>query len=438
LSDQPRGQLPRRLNLVSAVAAIVGITIGSGIFRTPSEVASQAGDAGAMLALWIAGGLLTLCFAFLLAELGAMFPESGGLYAFVREAWGPLPAFVFGWTYLLINPAGWGAIAVVFAEYLGKFVPLTDTGRRGVAIGLVLLLAVANYRSVRLGASIQNTLTFLKVVGLFALALVILALGNPAGGALAAPMAFAPASSAGFLLALVAVLWAYEGPVTFCSIIGEVRDPQRNVPRALFIGVGVVMLLYLAVNLAYLYVLPLGVIAASPLVAADAAGQVLGAGAAAFVAALVMVSTLGSVAGTSMADPRVFYAMARDGNFFAATGRVHPRFETPHVAIVAATVVACAYLSIRTFEQLAATYVLGLMPLYALAAAGVARLRRTRPGARRPYRCPAHRTALALYLAATAIVVGNALVHAPGITAINLGITAAGIPVYFAWKKFRR
>src|SRR5262245_58586856 len=438
LNDLPAGQLPRRLSLVSAVAVIVGVTIGSGIFRVPSEVAAHAGEAGAVLGVWIAGGLLMFCFALLLAELGAMFPQAGGLYVFVREAWGPLAAFLFGWSYLLIIPAGWGAIAVVFAEYLGKYVPLAETGRRAVAIGLVLLLAAGNYRSVVVGASIQNALSLLKVVGLLALALFILALGNPAGGAYAASASGTPASAAGFLLALVAVLWAYDGPAACCSMIGEVRDPQCNVPRALFIGVGAVMLLYLSVNVAYLYILRVDVIARSPLVAADAAQQVLGAGASAMISALVMVSTLGAVAASSMSDPRVFFAMARDGNFFASTGRIHPRFRTPHVAILVATAVACAYLGIRTFEQLAATYVLGLLPFYVLAAAGVARLRRTRPDAARPYRCPGHKVALLLYVGAAAVTLGTALIHAPGITMLNIAISAAGVPVYYAWKRFAR
>lgn len=438
MSEQPAGQLPRRLGLFSAVAVVIGIMIGSGIFRVPSGAATEAGSAGAMLLVWVAGGVLTLCFALLLAELGAMYPHAGGLYGFVRAAWGPLPAFVFGWTYLLINPAGWAAISMVFAEYLGKFVPLSEPGRRGVALGLILALAIANYHSVRLGAAIQNAFSCAKIVALLGLAFFILALGDPAGGTFAQPISWSPSSAAGFLLALVLVLWAYDGLATFCSMIGEVREPQRNVPRALLIGIGLVMLLYLAVNVAYLYVLPLDMVARSPLVAADASARVLGTGAAAVISALVMVSTLGAVACSSMADPRVFFAMARDGNFFATIGGIHPRFETPHVAIIAATAIACTYVSIRSFEQLAATFVLGLIPMYALATLGVARLRRSHPDAPRPYRCPAYRLVLVLYVAAAATVLGSALIQTPGVAAVNLGLSAAGIPAYYAWKRLRR
>lgn len=438
MSEPAPDQLPRRLNLAAAVAVVAGVTIGSGIFRVPAEAATQSGSAGGLLLVWVAGGLLTLCFALLLSELGAMYPRSGGLYAFIREAFGELAAFVYGWTFLLINPAGWAAIAMVFAEYLGKFVPMTDVSRRGVAVGLIVLLASANYRSVLLGAGIQNAFTFAKVVALVSLAIFVMTLGDPATGSFATGFSWAPATLPGFLLALVAVLWAYEGASSFCNLAGEVKNAQRNVPRALLLGVGGVMLVYLAVNVAYLYILPLEAIQNSPLVAAEAAGRVLGAGASALISGLVMVSTFGSLAGVTMSEPRLFFAMGRDRNFFAATGRVHPRYQTPHVAIMVATGIACAYVSVRTFEQLAATFVLGLMPFYALAVLGVWRLRRTRPGAERPYRAFGYPWVLVLYLGAIALVLGNALIHTPAIALVNVAISLAGIPVYFLWKKFYR
>ncbi len=431
-------QLPRRLNLATAVATVAGVTIGSGIFRVPAEVATQTGSAGGMLLVWVAGGLLTLCFALLLSELGAMYPRSGGLYAFIREAFGDLAAFVYGWTFLLINPAGWAAIAMVFAEYLGKFVPLTDFSRRAVAVSLIILVASANYRSVMLGASIQNVFTFVKVVALVSLALFVMALGDPAGGAFATEIDWAPATLPGFLLALVAVLWAYEGASSFCNLAGEVRSAQRNVPRALMLGVGGVMIVYLAVNVAYLYILPLDAIQGSPLVAADAAGRVLGTGASSLISGLVMVSTFGALAGLTMSEPRAFFAMGRDRNFFAATGRIHPRYQTPHIAIMVATGIACIYVSIRTFEQLAATFVLGLMPFYALAVLGVWRLRRTRPDVERPYRSFGYPWVLILYVAAVLLVLGNALIHTPKIALLNVAISLIGIPVYFIWKKLYR
>ncbi|HXV41291.1 MAG TPA: amino acid permease [Steroidobacteraceae bacterium] len=438
MSAAPPGQLPRRLNLATAVATIAGVTIGSGIFRVPAEVATQAGSAGGMLLVWVAGGLLTLCFALLLAELGAMHPRAGGLYVFIRESFGELAAFVYGWTFLLVNPAGQAAIAMVFAEYLGKFVPMAEPGRRAVAVSLLVLVGAANYRSVMLGAGIQNVFSFAKVVALVSLAIFVMTLGDPTAGSFATGVSWAPASLPGFLLALVAALWAYEGASSFCNMAGEVRHPQRNVPRALMLGVGGVMLVYLAVNVAYLYILPLPAIQASPLVAADAAAQVLGAGASALIAGLVMVSTFGSLAGLMMTEPRLFFAMGQDRNFFASTGRIHPRFETPHVAILVMMGIACGYASVRTFEQLAATFVLGLMPFYALAVLGVWRLRHRRPDAERPYRAFGYPWILALYVAAVLVVLGNALIHAPGIAVLNIALSLLGIPIFFAWKKFYR
>jgi APA family basic amino acid/polyamine antiporter len=438
MSSGPANQLPRRLNLATAVATVAGVTIGSGIFRVPAEVAVQSGSAGGMLLVWVAGGLLTLCFALLLSELGAMYPHSGGLYAFIREAFGELAAFVFGWTFLLIAPAGWAAIAMVFAEYLGKFAPLTDVSCRAVAISLIILVASANYRSVMLGAGIQNMFTFAKVVALVSLALFVLAVGDPAGEAFASEIDWTPATLPGFLLALVAVLWAYEGAQSFCNLAGEVKSAQRNVPRALLLGVSGVMIVYLAVNVAYLYILPLDAIQNSPLVAADAAGRVLGTGASSLISGLVMVSTFGALAGLTMSEPRVFFAMGRDRNFFEATGRIHPRYATPHIAIIVATGIACTYVSIRTFEQLAATFVLGLMPFYALAVIGVWRLRRTRPDVERPYRSSGYPWILVLYVAAVLLVLGNALIETPKIALLNVAISLVGIPVYFIWKKLYR
>ena len=268
--------------------------------------------------------------------------------------------------------------------------------------------------------------------------LFILALGDPAGGSFASAHRLGADATAGFLLALVAALWAYEGLATFCSLAGEVRDPHRNVPRALFIGVGVVMLLYLAVNLAYLYILPLDVIQRSPLVAADASQRVLGTGASALISALVMVLDVRRGRVLSMTEPRVFFAMARDRNFFASIGRIHPRFETPYVAIMAATVIACTYVSDP--ELRAAGGDIRARPDAVLRPGRARRreLRRTRPDVVRPYRSSAYASVLVALRPAAAIVLGNALIHAPQITPINVGISAAGIPVYFVWKKFYR
>lgn len=434
--DATHTELPRRLGLVTATLTVAGIIIGSGIFRVPADVAANAGTPLAMLLVWVAGGALTLCLALSYGELATLFPRNGGTYVYVREGFGRGAAFVYGWTFLLINPSAWSAIALVFAEYAGQFVPLTDLQERLLAVTLILALAAANYTSVRLGAGIQNLATFAKAVALTTLALFVIGLGDRESGALAAGAGgFAGATVPGFLLALVAVLWAYDGAPGMCAVAGEIRDPQRNLPRAMIVGVGAVMLIYLVVNVAYLWVLPFEAVKASPLVASDAMSVVLGRVASSLVAALVMVSTFGAVAGLIMTDPRQFFAMARDGNFFSKIGALHPRFMTPHVATVFAAVIACLYVSIRTFEELAATFILGIVPFYALAAAAVLRLRRARPALVRPYRTPGYPWVPLFYVLGVVVIMVNAIVEAPVITLINIGISLAGIPVYLVWRR---
>ena len=301
----------------------MGITIGSGIFRVPSSVAQSVDSVGAIALLWILGGVLSLCLALSLSELASMFPRPGGIFVFLREAYGPVVAFVFGWTFLLINPASWAGISLIFAEYLGHFVPLDAAEKRWVAAALIALITVANYRSVPLAAAVQNVATSAKALALLGLAVVIFALGKGSDGALAAPVSFTVSSWGGFGVALIGVLFTYEGAAAFCALSGEVRDPARNLPRALLYGVALVTALYLLVNAAYLYVLPIDALKNSSLVAADAMTRVAGHSAASLISALVMLSTFGAVAATAIADPRVFCSMAREGLFFQALGKVH-------------------------------------------------------------------------------------------------------------------
>ncbi len=442
--------LPRRLSVWSTGAVLVGSTIGSGIFRVPSVAAAEGGTVGAVVLLWTAGALLTLFGALTVAELAALFPRSGGTYVYLKEAFGPLAAFLFGWTRLLvIQPALLGGIALIFASYAGVFLPLGEAGVRGVAILAVLTVGAANCRSVLLGAAIQNLSTLAKVVALVGLALVVFALGDPAGGSFAEGMAgsapgdrapgagspLLPGSWTGFGVALIAVLWAYDGWADATYIAGEVRDPERALPRALVGGFAVVAAVYLLLNAAYLYVLPLEAIATSELVAGDAARSVLGPAGARVVAALVLLSTFGALNGTMMSGPRVFFALGQDGLFFRRVGAVHPTARTPHVAILLATGLGVAHVSVRNFEELASAFILGLWPFYMLAVLAVFSLRRTRPGLARPYRTWGYPTIPLLFLAASAAMLLNALVTQPLPTLVSFAIIAAGIPVFWGWRR---
>ena len=431
--------LPRRLTVWSTGAVLVGSTIGSGIFRVPSVAAAEAGTVGAVVLLWVAGASLTLFGALTVAELAALFPRAGGIYVYLDEAYGPLPAFLFGWTRLLVvQPALLGGIALIFAAYTDAFLPLTDLQVRLVAMAAILVLGAANYRSLGWGAAIQNLSTAAKVVALVLLALAVFALGDGEAGALAgrAGLRVPPSSWAGFGVALIAVLWAYDGWADATYMAGEVKDPERTMPRALIGGFLVVVAVYLLLNGAYLFALPLEVMAASELVAADAASVVLGGLGASLVAALVMLSTFGALNGTMMSGPRVFWALGRDGLFFRRIGAVHPRNRTPHVAIVLATVLGIAYVSVRSFEELAQAFILGLWPFFMLAVLAVFRLRRHRPNLRRPYRTWGYPAVPLLFLLVSAVMLLNALVAQPVSTLYSFGIIASGLPVYWAWREW--
>ena len=431
-------RLPRRLGIWSAAAVLVGSTIGSGIFRIvggENGVADRVGTVGAMSLLWILGALVALVGALTIAELAAMFPRSGGIYVFIREAYGPLPAFLFGWTELLvIRPSALGAIAVLFAEYAGRFVNYGEVGVKVVAAAAILVLGLANIRSVRWGAAVQNLSTAAKVLAIAGLAVAAFLFARPGQGALAGPIDWSPTTWAGFGLALVSVMWAYDGWADLTFISGEVKDPARTLPRAIIGGVLAIVAIYIVVNAAYLYVLTVPEMVGSKLVAADTATKVFGAVGASVVAAMVMVSAFGALNGSMMTGPRIFFAMADDGNFFRPIAAVHPKYRTPWAAILLATALGIAYVSFRTFEQLADAFVLGIWPFYALAVLGVFILRKRRPDHPRPYRTAGYPVTPAIFLIASVGMLLNAPISDPVITLICFGVILAGIPVFLIWK----
>jgi basic amino acid/polyamine antiporter, APA family len=425
--------LPRRLGFWTAIAVVVGDVIGSGIFRVPAAVASEVGSVGGVMLIWVLGGVITLCGALSLAELAAAMPRAGGVFVYLRETFGPGVAFLFGWTILLAEPAASAAIALVFAEYLGRLVPLTPTGIRVVAAALIVIVAAAGYRSVRGAGVIQTVATAGKVVAIMALVGAAFSLGDgnagAFGGGAASKATSMEWSSVG--LGLVAALWAYTAWHDLGFIAGEVRDPGRTLPRALVTGIGIVVAVYLVANAAYLYVLPFDDLRTSPLVASDTMVRVLGAGGAAAVAAMVLVSTFGALNGTILVNPRVLYAMAIEGLLFRQLGRVHRRFNTPHVAITIYSALALIFVWSRSFEQLIESFVLGTWPWLALAVAAVIVLRRRRPDLARPYRTPGYPFVPLIFISGTLLVVGTALVEHPTTTLVGVGLTLLGVPLYF-------
>ena len=436
-----RGLLPRRICVWTGVAILVGSTIGSGIFRSPAGIADKLPGPLPLLAIWVTGGLFALCGALTLAEAAGAFPQTGGVYVFIREAWGRLTAFLFGWSELvMIRAASLGAVSTTFAEY---FIRVTGHDPSSapysgyvhyVAAVAILAAGFSNYIGVRAAGTIQNITTIAKVGGLFAIIAVAFAVGLPQNG----PSHFTPLAPPGsfsiakFGLALVSVLWVYDGWADVSFVAGEVRNPRRNLPRVLIGGTCAIILIYLVANLAYLSVMPIEEIRHSKLVAADVAQRVIGVGGVAFVATVVMISTYGTLNGSMITGPRVLFAMANDGMLFSPLARIHPRYKTPSTSIALVTIIAVLFVLAGTFEQLADAFVTAIVPFYALAVASVF-VFRSRPGYDPSYRVPLYPLVPALFIVSTIMLLGNAIID-PSSRWATLGVLGgivAGIPVYY-------
>jgi basic amino acid/polyamine antiporter, APA family len=434
-------RLPRTLGIWSAVGVLVGTTIGSGIFRVPNELAAILGSPKAMLLLWVVGGLVTLAGALTIAELAAALPRSGGIFAYILEAFGPFWAFLYGWAELtVIRAAAIGGIASVFASYFGQFVDLGPGQESYVAAAAILVIATLNWVGISYAAVLMNLTTLLKYGALVGLTLLAFTggTGNPANLGLVAPGSTVTFSL--MLTALIKVMWTYDGWSNLSFIGGEVKDPGRNLPRALILGTAAIVAVYLVVNAAYLYLLPVTEMAASTRVAADAAMRIplLGAAGAAIIAGVVMVSCFGAVNGSIMTGPRIFFALSDRGLFFPVLARVSPRFQTPSVSIWVAAGLGVAYVLQNTFAQLADRFILGTWPFYALAVAAVFVLRKRQPDLPRPYRTWGYPVVPAVFLLGALLMVGNALVSNWADNAVTFGIILTGVPVYWLYRRFMK
>ncbi len=430
-------RLARRLGLWSSIGVVIGITIGSGIFRTPARIAEQVPSPGLMLAVWVIGGGITLCGALSIAELAAAFPQTGGIYVYLREGWGRLAGFLFGWSQLvLIRAAAVGSIATVFGEYLLRSFGIDpivhERAADYVASAAIIFASAVNIYGVQWGAAFVGISTIAKYGALAGLVLVSFLLGSGHGGSLAHFAAPGGEVQAGlFGLALVSVLWAYDGFADLSFAGGEVKDPQRTLPRALIIGTLCILLIYLSTNAAYLFISPIETVAKSRLIAADTMFALFGQIGVSLVSVVVMISTFGSLNGTMLVNPRIFFAMADDGLFFQSIARVHPRFKTPHMAISLAAALGIAFVLAGTFEQLTDAFVKAMLPFYALSVAGIYRLRRSRPDLPRPYRVAAYPVVPVIYILGVIYLIINALLTDTMLTSIVFAVVLAGIPVYF-------
>ncbi len=427
-------ELPRKLSVLDSVAIVVGTVIGSAVFIVPSSVAQSLPTIPTFLGVWVFTGLLSFFGALAYAELGAMMPTTGGQYVFLRQAYGPLPAFLCGWAFFLVIQSGSIAtLATGFSIYLSYFVPLGPALAKVVAVALILALTFVNILGVRQGAAVQTTFTVLKLTGIAVLlASAFAASGKPApvAAATTAPFAFSQ-----FGVAMIACLWAYEGWYCLSFVAGEVKNPQRNIPIALALGVAAIMAIYVSANVAYLKVLPLGEIAETERVAATVAERTLGALGASFVSLTILLSIIGSTNGTILTAARVYFAQARDGLFFSRVAEIHPRFETPAFSLIFQGVWASILAASGTYETLFSYVVFAAWIFYGMTVTGVLILRRKEPDRERPYRMWGYPVTPVLFAAVSFWFVGNTLVTTPGPSLLGLAIIATGIPVYFYWRR---
>ena len=431
--------LKRELGLIDSISIVMGIMIGSGIFLMAGSVARQLESIAAVVCVWVVGGILSLCGALSLSELGAMFPEAGGLYVYLGEIYGPALAFMYGWSSLtLIHAGSIATMAVAVAFYTGPLLGLSAGGQKLEAALCVGFFTVVNCLGVALGKTFQNVLAFLKIAGLSTMALLLYAHGNVAN----LTSHLCPNSGAGqwsgFMIALIAVLWAFDGWHVVSFAAGEIKDAARTLPRALLIGTLATTAIYLVSNIAYYAVLSPNAIRATDRVAATAVAHEFGPGAGLAISLLITISILGAINGVVFGAPRVNWAMAHDGIFFSSFAEISPRFKTPLIAIAAQGLLAMLFTQAGTFQQLFTSYIFTAWIFYGLCALGVILLRVRRPEQARPYRCPLYPVTPAVFVFATMLIVISTLRASFWQAILGIALVLTGLPLYFLFKRFRR
>lgn len=427
-------ELQRKLGFLDALAIVVGMIIGGGIFVVPNLVARSLSSSGAILALWILAGVVSFFGALACAELGAAIPATGGQYVFLREVYGPIGGFLFGWTMFVVGRSAqvsWLAITLAF--YVSYFIPLGPWESKLLGVAVIIVFAAVNYRGVSAGALVQKSFTLAKVAGL----LIIIGSGLLYRGHVAAPVAAASStfSLGQFGVAAIACLLAYDSWVSVSFVAGEIKNPQRNIVLALAFGLAICMAIYTLANVAYLHVLPIPEIAASDHVGASAAERVLGPAGGTLVSVIILISIIGTLNGSFLTSPRIYFAQARDGLFFRRFGEIHPRFRTPGFAVAAQAIWAIVLLLSGTYESLTDYAMFAMWISYGLMVLGLMILRRTRPEMERPYRMWGYPVTPVLFLAVAVWFLANTLITRPWPALAGLAFIATGIPVYFVWRK---
>jgi basic amino acid/polyamine antiporter, APA family len=435
-----------------ATLLVIGSMLGGGIFITTGDMARVLPHQGMILLVWVVGGALTLAGALTYAELGAMFPRAGGIYHFLKEAYGPLPGFLYGWAcFLVIMSGGIAGIAVGASEYLGTFVPFSSTanvllsakvgaltwslsGGQVVAAAAILVLTGINWLGLREGATVQNLLTTVKIASVVAFVAAASLVPARAPLALAAPLPHAGLAAA-IGVAMVSALWSYDGWYGVTLSAGEMRDPARHLPIALIAGTVACIAMYALLNLVYFRGLSVAAVAASPRVAETAATALLGARGGQLLAAAVVVSGFGCLASTVLYSSRVYLPMAQDGLFFRSLAAVHPRHHTPGRSLWAQGIWSALLALSGRYDQLYTYAVFMLVLFHVATGAAVFVLRRTRPDAPRPYRTWGYPVVPALFILVSLALMANTLVERPLESVVGLGLLALGLPAFAFWRR---
>jgi APA family basic amino acid/polyamine antiporter len=437
-SENSSPDLRRELTLLDSTMINVGTMIASAIFIVPSTIALHVQSSGLSIFVWIAAGMVSLLGALAIAELGAALPHAGGQFVYLREAYGPIWGFLYGWAaFAVINSASIAAIAVGFATYLGFFVQLSPNEIKAVAIGSIIFLTIVNCFGLKLSAWTQNVFTLLKIGALLALVVTSFVLR---GGSLTNFSPVLPDQSFASLigpfgLAMVAALWAYDGWIEITYVAGEVKNPQRNLPLSIIFSTLIVIVIYVFVNLAYHYALPLAKIAQSPLVGSDAATVLIGPAGAALVVLGILISTMGSNHAIVLTAPRIYYAMAKERLFFSWVAQVHPKFHSPVLSLISQGIWSCLITLTGTYDQLLTYVVFASFVFYAMSCGAVIILRQKSTSMARPYKTWGYPLTPVVFILFSLGLVINTIVEKPREAAIGAGIILLGLPAYFYWKR---
>jgi basic amino acid/polyamine antiporter, APA family len=463
MTNQKKTELIRGLGLTAAVMIVAGSMIGSGIFRKPATMAEQLGSPELLIIVWILAGLITFIGALTNAEIAGMIDATGGQYVYIQKMYGDFTAFLYGWSILAVIQTGaQAAIAYVFAEYLGYFIqypqmplawqefslympfvgniyPFIDFGTKAAAITIILFLTLVNYIGVKYGGAVQTFITYIKIATIIILS--ILLFSSDSGSfdniytGFTVPESTVNNFAALIGLALAGAFWAYDGWNNVTFVAGEVKKPQKNVPLALMYGTAIVMGVYTLINLAFLYILPVDVMANSPLVAATAAEVIFGIEGASIIAIAVIISTFGALNGSLLASARVPFAMARDHLFFKQIGRVHPKFRTPHISLLFQGIWSSVLVTSGSFDTITDYVIFASWLFYMLGAAGVFILRKKMPDTPRPYKVWGYPFTPALFVIFSFLFLMNTLISDTEDAAMGLVLVLIGVPLYFYWKK---